>query len=181
MSFPAPVKGERFADWQGARHLCTLACPKFSIWLGRCLWVGILEAALVCICWRKNRFYFKASEGVGKYRIISLIPLIFAFLPHYKHQQFISCSLPFSYLNQVSLAFACMSWGSSFSPALPGAYSTLEEKDTPLLGFETVSPYSENVVCIEFNVWIISMSLWVSKDRAIDRVIDRLIDRWMDG
>ena len=137
MSFPAPAKGERFADWQGARHLCTLACPKFSIWLGRCLWVGILEAALVCICWRK-KFYFKASEGVGEYRIISLIPLIFAFLPHYKHQQFISCSLPFSYLNQVSLAFACMSWGSSFSPALPGAYSTLEEKDTPLLGFETV-------------------------------------------
>lgn len=31
----------------------------------------------------------------------------------------------------VSLSFACMAWGSSFSPALPGAYSTLEEKDFP--------------------------------------------------
>lgn len=31
----------------------------------------------------------------------------------------------------VDLSFACMTWGSSFSPALPGGYAVLPEQDYP--------------------------------------------------
>lgn len=65
----------------------------FVFWLGRCLWVGILEVALVCICWKEKQVLLQGIRGCRKitnhildtidiYTLISLqTPAVYFLLP----------------------------------------------------------------------------------------------------